>query len=172
MAPKLLKHEYLLAPMIWSDFEQFRMSGSIIYWELFLSLTTCFKGTSSFHVFIHKPWRFCQPFNIFNEECHAYWSVCFECQRGIKCLLILHKTHIVGQILLAEIPTKTVYTFSKKVRFIFLMAHICHRSKRRASQRYVHFIIESAQYLYMDIHQMDGFFNWTMTYRFLQYEIL
>ena len=50
------------------------------------------------------------------------------------------------------------------------MAHICHRSKRRASQRYVHFIIESAQYLYMDIHQMDGFFNWTMTYRFLQHE--
>ena len=71
---------------------------------------------------------------------------------------------------MAEIPTKTVNTFSKKVRLIFVMAHICHRSKRRASQRYVHFIIESAQYLYMDIHQMDGFFNWTMTYRFLQYE--
>jgi len=39
------------------------------------------------------------------------------------------------------------------------------RRKRKASQRYVHFIMESAQYLYMDIHQMDGFFNWTMTYR-------
>ena len=25
--------------------------------------------------------------------------------------------------------------------------------------------MESAQYLYMDIHTMDGFFNWTMTYR-------
>ena len=35
----------------------------------------------------------------------------------------------------------------------------------KASQRYVHFIMESAQYLYMDIHTMDGFFNWTMTYR-------
>jgi hypothetical protein len=25
--------------------------------------------------------------------------------------------------------------------------------------------MESAQYIYMDIHSMDGFFNWTMTYR-------
>eukprot|EP00090_Calanus_glacialis_P008606 TRINITY_DN16947_c0_g1_i5.p1 TRINITY_DN16947_c0_g1~~TRINITY_DN16947_c0_g1_i5.p1 ORF type:complete len:435 (-),score=116.30 TRINITY_DN16947_c0_g1_i5:147-1451(-) len=39
------------------------------------------------------------------------------------------------------------------------------KKKRKASQRYVHFIMESAQYLYMDIHTMDGFFNWTMTYR-------
>jgi len=39
------------------------------------------------------------------------------------------------------------------------------RSKRREEQRYVHFIMESAQYLYMDIHDMDNFFNWTMTYR-------
>lgn len=44
MAPKLLKHEYLLSPMLWSDFEHFRISGSIIYWELFLSLTRCFRG--------------------------------------------------------------------------------------------------------------------------------
>merc|ERR1712156_226473 len=40
------------------------------------------------------------------------------------------------------------------------------RSKRREEQRYVHFIMESAQYLYMDIHDMDNFFNWTITYRF------
>ena len=39
------------------------------------------------------------------------------------------------------------------------------RGNRAAHQRYVHFIMESAQYLYMDIHAMDGFFNWTMTYR-------
>jgi hypothetical protein len=25
--------------------------------------------------------------------------------------------------------------------------------------------MESAQYIYMDISSMDGFFNWTMTYR-------
>ena len=25
--------------------------------------------------------------------------------------------------------------------------------------------MESAQYLYMDIKSMNGFFNWTMTYR-------
>ena len=42
---------------------------------------------------------------------------------------------------------------------------MCPHSPLKASQRYVHFIMESAQYLYMDIHQMDGFFNWTMTYR-------
>ena len=38
------------------------------------------------------------------------------------------------------------------------------RCRRRAGQRYVHFIAESAQYLDMDIHWMDGFFNWTMTH--------
>ena len=48
MAPKLLQHEYLLSPILWSDFEQFRMPGSIIYRELLLSLTRCFRGTSSF----------------------------------------------------------------------------------------------------------------------------
>ena len=30
MAPRLQKHEYLLATMVQSDFEHFRMSGSII----------------------------------------------------------------------------------------------------------------------------------------------
>lgn len=38
-------------------------------------------------------------------------------------------------------------------------------AKRSQHQRYIHWIIESAQYLYMDIHQLDGIFNWTMTYR-------
>ena len=33
------------------------------------------------------------------------------------------------------------------------------------SQRYVHYIMESAQYLYQDISTMNNFFNWTMTYR-------
>jgi len=39
------------------------------------------------------------------------------------------------------------------------------KKKRREEQRYIHWIMESAQYLYMDIHSMNGFFNWTMTYR-------
>ena len=38
-------------------------------------------------------------------------------------------------------------------------------AKRKPHQRYIHWIIESAQYLYMDIHKLDGIFNWTMTYR-------
>ena len=37
--------------------------------------------------------------------------------------------------------------------------------KRKPHQRYIHWIIESAQYLYMDIHKLNGIFNWTMTYR-------
>ena len=37
--------------------------------------------------------------------------------------------------------------------------------KRKPNQRYIHWIIESAQYLYMDIHKLNGIFNWTMTYR-------
>ena len=48
MAPRLLQHEYLLAPMIWSDFEHFRMSGSIICRQLLLSLTRCVRSASSF----------------------------------------------------------------------------------------------------------------------------
>ena len=37
--------------------------------------------------------------------------------------------------------------------------------KRKPSQRYIHWIVESAQYLYMDISRLNGIFNWTMTYR-------
>ena len=37
--------------------------------------------------------------------------------------------------------------------------------KRKPHQRYIHWMQESAQYLYMDIHKLDGIFNWTMTYR-------
>ena len=35
----------------------------------------------------------------------------------------------------------------------------------KANQRYIHYIMESAQYLYTDISTMNNFFNWTMTYR-------
>ena len=45
---RLQKHEYLLATKFWSDFEHFRMSGSIITRELFLSLTSCFRSCSFF----------------------------------------------------------------------------------------------------------------------------
>ena len=54
MAPRLQKHEYLLVTKFWSEFEHFRMSGSIITWELFLSLTRCFKGCSFFHWYIDR----------------------------------------------------------------------------------------------------------------------
>lgn len=37
--------------------------------------------------------------------------------------------------------------------------------KRRPQQRYIHWVIESSQYLYMDIHNLDNYFNWTMTYK-------
>ena len=48
MAPRPQKHEYLLTTMFCTKFEHFRMSGSIICTQLFLSLTRCFKGTSFF----------------------------------------------------------------------------------------------------------------------------
>eukprot|EP00096_Caligus_rogercresseyi_P009651 TRINITY_DN3306_c0_g1_i1.p2 TRINITY_DN3306_c0_g1~~TRINITY_DN3306_c0_g1_i1.p2 ORF type:complete len:397 (-),score=104.04 TRINITY_DN3306_c0_g1_i1:859-2049(-) len=38
-------------------------------------------------------------------------------------------------------------------------------TKRSPHQRYIHWVIESAQYVYMDIASLNGFFNWTMTYR-------
>ncbi len=37
--------------------------------------------------------------------------------------------------------------------------------KRSPKQRYIHWVIESQQYLYMDIHKLDGMFNWTMTHK-------
>ena len=37
--------------------------------------------------------------------------------------------------------------------------------KRDQHQRYIHWNMESAQYLYMDIHKLDDMFNWTMTYK-------
>lgn len=39
---------------------------------------------------------------------------------------------------------------------------IPNRANRRPDQRYVHFIAESAQYIYNDIPSMGGFFNWSM----------
>ena len=52
MAPRLIPHEYLLVTKFWTEFEHFRMSGSIICTQLFLSLTRCFKGTSFFVFFL------------------------------------------------------------------------------------------------------------------------
>ena len=69
---------------------------------------------------------------------------------------------------LSRVKTKYLQvqrTFDVFTKMSDCVSRMCQRSKRRGRQRYVHFIIESAQYLYMDIHQMDGFFNWTMTYR-------
>lgn len=37
--------------------------------------------------------------------------------------------------------------------------------KRSPKQRYIQWVMESAQYLYMDIHTLDNYFNWTMSYR-------
>ena len=37
--------------------------------------------------------------------------------------------------------------------------------QRSAKQYYVHWVVESAQYLYMDIHSLNNYFNWTMTYK-------
>ena len=37
--------------------------------------------------------------------------------------------------------------------------------KRSPKQYYIQWVVESAQYLYMDIHNLDHIFNWTMTYK-------
>ena len=63
MAPRLQKHEYLLVTKFWTEFEHFRMSGSIICSQLFLSLTRCFKGTSFF------------------GNAHTYLSLSFQLQQ-------------------------------------------------------------------------------------------
>ena len=38
-------------------------------------------------------------------------------------------------------------------------------AKRSPRQRWVQWVMESAQYLYMDIALLNGMFNWTMTYK-------
>ena len=48
MAPRLLQHEYLLAPMVWCGFYHFRISGSIICRQLLHSFTDVMKGASPF----------------------------------------------------------------------------------------------------------------------------
>jgi len=37
--------------------------------------------------------------------------------------------------------------------------------KRSPKQYYVFWVLESAQYPFMDIHPLNNYFNWTMTYR-------
>ena len=73
MAPRLQKHEYLLATMVQSDFEHFRMSGSIITWELFLSLTSCFRSCS----FFKKKCLFC--ILGYSEHFIFSWKSAFFC---------------------------------------------------------------------------------------------
>ena len=83
MAPRLQKHEYLLATMVQSDFEHFRMSGSIITWELFLSLTSCFRSCSFFVMHITsvrmRMIYFCSAFLNISEG--GWWNIlsCLEC---------------------------------------------------------------------------------------------
>ena len=57
--------------MLWSDFEHFRISGSIIYWELFLSLTRCFRGTSSFIYLCLENLSLLYSLNIVNTHLYA-----------------------------------------------------------------------------------------------------
>ena len=47
MVSKLVQLEYLLAPMIWCDFEHFQVPSSIICWQILHSLTRCFNDTWS-----------------------------------------------------------------------------------------------------------------------------
>ena len=65
MAPRLLQHEYLLAPMIWCDFYHFRIFGSIICRQLLHSFTDVMKGASPFKMkflsFLPQPLRCTQP---------------------------------------------------------------------------------------------------------------
>ena len=49
MAPKLIWHEYLVAPMIWCNFEHFRVSGSIPTGQLLCSFTEAIIVASPFH---------------------------------------------------------------------------------------------------------------------------
>ena len=58
MAPKLIWHEYLVAPMIWCDFEHFRVSGSIPTWQLLCSFTEAIRVASPFDQNSQKFWFF------------------------------------------------------------------------------------------------------------------
>ena len=48
MAPRLYQHEYPLAPMIWSELEHFRVSGSTPTGQLLCSFTEAIRVASPF----------------------------------------------------------------------------------------------------------------------------
>ena len=83
MAPRPQKHEYLLATMFCTKFEHFRMSGSIICTQLFLSLTRCFKGTSFFI------YQFCSGQAVC-PSCPDFWDQAFEgnCPNNDRIIVI------------------------------------------------------------------------------------
>ena len=67
MAPTLMPHEYLLPPMIWSEFYHFRISGSIVCWQILHSFTTPYqiRVTLLCHgipkiLTLHAPWSWAQ----------------------------------------------------------------------------------------------------------------
>ena len=54
MALTLKSHEYLLPPMIWSEFYHFRISGSIVCIQILHSFTDVMKVASPFGVWGQK----------------------------------------------------------------------------------------------------------------------
>ena len=87
MAPRLLQHEYLLAPMIWCDFYHFRISGSIICRQLLHSFTDVMKGASPFQVYLtSRSWFFTDK----SKKYTRYLTVLTKKHIWYKIWVILH----------------------------------------------------------------------------------
>ena len=110
MAPTLMPHEYLLPPMIWAEFYHFRISGSIVCWQLLHSFTDVMKGASPFITilqFYNSLWYYfnllqmmSQNYGKYHEdikintcEClHKYfWKFQYYIGGSFKFITILHR---------------------------------------------------------------------------------
>ena len=49
---------------------------------------------SKTYIFLYKPWSFCQLFDMFNKEYHAYWHLQCKCQWSMRIENVIYTRHV------------------------------------------------------------------------------
>ena len=117
MAPRHLQLEYPLAPMIWSAFGHFWMSGSTHCWQLLSSFTEAIRVASPFgsipRLYGHMGYWFADPFNF-------CWIINFLTNIGWFWWWRLNTTFaIIGSI------DSEKYLFAKNAKFWISLIYLC-----------------------------------------------
>jgi hypothetical protein len=84
----------------------------------------------------------------------------------INSLLSRLKLSIIDHLALTYIAGPAVSAMRMDINNLhFSKLKFDESGSRSPKQRWIQWVMESAQYLYMDITKLNGMFNWTMTYK-------